>query len=253
MSISIKNEFGILRMTITRPVHRNSITAQMFDAMTDALLAAEKNDEIRVALFEGQESIFSAGADMDEILNAPAKIDSAMDRFFNVLRNFPKPMIAAVNGPCVGDALTLLLHCDLVYASKDALFSMPSVALARTPRFGTAHLMLEACGFGKASEKLLLSEPFGAVEAAGLRVVTGLAEDSEELEKLVASKISRLAVLPPQAVQATKKLLGLSRAQMLAKLNPIEADLYAEQSASDEAKETLDAFMHGRKPVFRKD
>lgn len=135
MAILSNTEFGILRLTISRAHKRNSINAEMFDTMTEALAQAAADDAVRVVLLQGGEQIFSAGADLDEMRASPDLLDRAMTNFFAALRTFPKPVVAQVMGPCVGDALSMLLYCDLVYASDHALFSLPCVALGQTARF----------------------------------------------------------------------------------------------------------------------
>ena len=146
MAILSNTEFGILRLTISRAQKRNSINAEMFDTMTEALSRAASDDAVRVVLLQGGEQIFSAGADLEEMRSQPEVLDRAMTNFFAALRAFPKPVVAQVMGPCVGDALSMLLYCDLVYASERALFSLPCVALGQTTRFGSAFIMAAAAG-----------------------------------------------------------------------------------------------------------
>ena len=250
MTILSKFEFGVLRLSIDHPMKRNAINADMFDALTEALVQASQDESVRVVLMQGGEQIFSAGADLEQMRSAPEILDQAMVRFFEVIKNFKKPIVAQVNGPCVGEAFTMLLYCDLVYASDKALFSIPSVALGRTTRFGAALMMATSAGIVRAAEKLMLSEPISANEALDMRLITGIA-DEDSLDQLVASKVARLAVLPPQAVQATKTLLTLSRNQLLNILTDDEEAIWHRQNLSEEAKEALAAFLEGRKPSFR--
>ena len=141
MAILSNTDFGILRLTISRAQKRNSINAEMFDTMTEALSRAASDDAVRVVLLRGGEQIFSAGADLEEMRSQPEVLDRAMTNFFAAMHAFPKPVVAQVMGPCVGDALSMLLYCDLVYASERALFSLPCVALGQTTRFGSAFIM----------------------------------------------------------------------------------------------------------------
>ena len=250
MGILTKIDYGILHLTLDNPKQRNAINAAMFDEMTQALVAAETDEHVRVVLLRGDEHIFSAGADMTEQQTNPDEQDRAMTAFFDVLRTFNKPIVASVTGPAVGEAFSLLLYCDLVYAAKRALFSMPSVALARAPRFGATHLFVQAAGAPQAAEKLLLSEPITSDEALQMRLITGIYED-EDVDKVVAAKVARLAVLPPNAVQATKARINASRnALALHEIDDEEA-LYQAQRRSPEAAEALKAFLEGRKPVFK--
>ena len=226
MAILSNTEFGILRLTISRAQKRNSINAEMFDTMTEALSRAASDDAVRVVL------------------------DRAMTNFFAALRAFPKPVVAQVMGPCVGDALSMLLYCDLVYASERALFSLPCVALGQTTRFGSAFIMAAAAGLPRATEKLMLSEPITAAEALEMLIITGIADD-ESLDNLVASKVARLAVLPPGAVRAMKALLTGPRNKALEVAAEEEEAVWRRQAGSAEAAEALAAFLEGRKPAFR--
>ena len=242
MAILSNTEFGILRLTISRAQKRNSINAEMFDTMTEALSRAASDDAVRVVLLQGGEQIFSAGADLEEMRSQPEVLDRAMTNFFAALRAFPKPVVAQVMGPCVGDALSMLLYC--------ALFSLPCVALGQTTRFGSAFIMAAAAGLPRATEKLMLSEPITAAEALEMRIITGIADD-ESLDNLVASKVARLAVLPPGAVRAMKALLTGPRNKALEVAAEEEEAVWRRQAGSAEAAEALAAFLEGRKPAFR--
>lgn len=249
MTIRSEFEYGILRLTIDRPAQRNAFNTEMFDRLAFALQAAETDERVRVVLLKGTTGLFSAGADVRESLNQTEAIDAAADRLFRSLRDFSKPVVAEVSGPAVGDAFTMLLYCDLVYASDKALFSVPAVALGRTPRFGTAAVLYASAGASRAAEKLLLSEPISADEALAMRLITAVVPE-DDLVKTVAAKVARLAVLPPQAVAATKSLLRSARNTLLEPLLEEEEAVYRRQVASPEAHEALAAFVEGRKPVF---
>ena len=185
-----------------------------------------------------------------EMFSAPEDLERETRRFFDSIAKFPKPIIAQVSGPCVGEAFAALLYCDLVYVSPQALFSLPAVALARTPRYGAAQIMAAAAGYPAAAEKLLLSEPISADEAQAMRLITRVIDD-EHLDQVVAAKTARLAVLPPGAVAGTKALLAAARRKALADLTDYEENLYARQARSPEAAEALKAFLEGRKPIFK--
>lgn len=252
MSIIANTEYGILRLTISRIARRNTISSDMFDAMSDALTQAASDEAVRVVLLKGSADVFSAGADIEESLKNSDRLNAAMSRFFDVLRDFPKPIVAQATGPAVGAAFAALLYCDLVYCGSRALFSMPAVALARTPRFGAARLMTAAAGYPRAAEKLLLSEPISAEEAVEMRLITAVIDD-EHIDSVVAAKTARLAVLPPKAVAATKSVLRAGLNEALKAGAAFEEAVSQKQRSTTEAKEALSAFLEGRKPVFRTD
>lgn len=252
MGITSQYDYGILHLTIDNPRKRNAIDASMFTTLTEQLVNAEADDKVRVVLLRGGEQIFSAGADMQESLEHPEAQDEAMINFFDALRTFPKPIVAEVSGPAVGEAFTILLYCDLVYAAKRALFSMPNVALARAPRFGATRIFAQSAGAPQAAEKLLLSEPITADEALQMRLITAVYDD-EDLPKVTAAKVARLAVLPPQAVRLTKARLVQVRNNPILHEIDEEENAYQHQLESTEAAEALKAFLEGRKPVFKPD
>jgi len=127
-------EQGVLTITINRIEKKNSITSAMYSAMADVLAEAEKNMSIRVVLFQGHETIFSAGNDIADFLNKPpSDQDSPVFHFLRNISTLTKPILAAVAGPAVGIGTTMLLHCDLVYAGDNAAFSMPFVNLGICP------------------------------------------------------------------------------------------------------------------------
>lgn len=140
VSITHSLQYGILHLTIDRVERRNALTAEMFADLADELDQAIMQTAVRVVLLKSSGNVFSAGADLEEMFSAPEDLERETRRFFDSIAKFPKPLIAQVSGPCVGEAFAALLYCDLVYVSPQALFSLPAVALARTPRYGAAQL-----------------------------------------------------------------------------------------------------------------
>ena len=138
VSITHSLQYGILHLTIDRVERRNALTAEMFADLADELDQAIMQTAVRVVLLKSSGNVFSAGADLEEMFSAPEDLERETRRFFDSIAKFPKPIIAQVSGPCVGEAFAALLYCDLVYVSPQALFSLPAVALARTPRYGAA-------------------------------------------------------------------------------------------------------------------
>jgi len=115
---------GVMTITFNRLDKKNSITSAMYALMADALVKAAADDSVRVVLFQGHESIFSAGNDIGDFLSQPPSTqDSPVFRFLRGIATFEKPLLAAVAGPAVGIGTTMLFHCDLVYAGDNAALS----------------------------------------------------------------------------------------------------------------------------------
>src|SRR5205085_1512335 len=139
--ILVNSEGGVTTITLNRLERKNSITADMYGAMADALAQAEADGATRVVVLQGHETIFSAGNDIGDFLNKPpAGRDSPVFRFLRGIAGFSKPLVAAVCGPAVGVGTTMLFHCDLVYAGDNAAFSMPFVNLGLVPEAASSLL-----------------------------------------------------------------------------------------------------------------
>ena len=164
--ILIDTSDAVMTITLNRVEKKNSISRPMYTAMADALARAEADRAVRVVVFQGHETIFSAGNDIADFLDAPgANQESPVWRFLGAITTFPKPIVAAVCGPAVGIGTTMLLHCDLVYAGDNAAFSMPFVNLGVCPEAASSLLVPQMMGYQRAAQALLLGEPFLA-EAA---------------------------------------------------------------------------------------
>lgn len=120
-------------------------------------------------------------------------------------------------------------------------FSLPAVALARTPRYGAAQIMAAAAGYPAAAEKLLLSEPISADEAQAMRLITRVIDD-EHLDQVVAAKTARLAVLPPGAVAGTKALLAAARRKALADLTDYEEKPLCPSGSLSRSRRSTESF-----------
>jgi enoyl-CoA hydratase/carnithine racemase len=165
-------EAGVMTITFNRVDKKNSITADMYGAMADALQAAAADAAVRVVVFQGHETIFSAGNDIGDFPEqAAAGQDSPVFRFLHGIAAFPKPLIAAVCGPAVGVGTTMLFHCDLVYAGDNAAFSMPFVNLGLCPEAASSLLVPQMLGYHRAAEALLMGEPFMAEAALEVGLV----------------------------------------------------------------------------------
>jgi enoyl-CoA hydratase/carnithine racemase len=164
--ILIHTDAGITTITLNRVEKKNSFTQSMYATCADALDAARDDAAVRVVVFQGDATVFSAGNDIGDFLGAPPKTqDAPVFRFLRALAAFPKPIIAAVCGPAVGIGTTMLFHCDLVYAGDNAAFSMPFVNLGLCPEAASSLLVPQMMGYHRAAEALLMGEPFMA-EAA---------------------------------------------------------------------------------------
>ncbi|MRD49489.1 enoyl-CoA hydratase [Caenimonas koreensis DSM 17982] len=245
-------EAGVMTITLNRLDRKNSITAAMYGAMADALATAEADASIRVAVFQGHETIFSAGNDIGDFLNKPPQgMESPVFRFLRGIATFTKPLLAAVCGPAVGVGTTMLFHCDLVYAGDNAAFSMPFVNLGLCPEAASSLLVPQMLGYHRAAEALLLGEPFMAEAALEVGLVNRVVPPTEANN--VAQSIARkLAAKPLSSLIETKRLMKKGQTQLVMQQMADEGQSFGRMLGEPAAREAFGAFMEKRKPDFSK-
>lgn len=252
MSIEILTSLqnGIYHITLSRPDKKNALTVAMYTAVTEALASAERDPEAKAVLISGSNRCFSAGNDLGDFLENPPKDPSApVYRFFAQLAKMTKPLVAAVEGVAVGIGTTLLLHCDLVYADKDAKFILPFVNLGLSPEAGSSHLLVQRVGYVRAAELLLFGEPFMAETAQKYGLINQVVTDKPVLEYAL-ERCARLAAQPAASVRDTKALLKRPQQAAVDAAISTEVEVFIRRLASPEAKEAFAAFAQKRKPDF---
>jgi len=244
------HEAGVTTLTFNRPDKKNSITAAMYAALADALEAAANDSSVRCIVFQGHETVFSAGNDIADFLNnPPATEDSPVFRFLRAIASFPKPVLAAVCGPAVGIGTTLLFHCDLVYAGDNAAFSMPFVNLGLCPEAASSLLVPQMMGYHRAAEALLLGDPFMAEAALEVGLVNRVLPPSEAAA--YAQGVARkLAAKPLSSLVETKRLMKQGQAGLVMKTIAEEGQSFGRMLREPAAREAFTAFMERRKPDF---
>jgi enoyl-CoA hydratase/carnithine racemase len=252
LSIQTSTLNGVARIEISRIAKKNAITADMYQAMADALWDAHDNREVRAILICGQPEIFTAGNDLEDfMMRPPAGVDSPVFQFMKALKEAEKPVVAAVAGAAVGIGTTLLLHCDLVYAADNAKFSMPFVSLGLCAEFASSVLIPGTAGYVRAAEKLLLGEPFDVTEAIEMGIVNRALPPSELLA-YAQGRAERFNLLPPEAVRTTKRLMRAGQKQLIDQTIAAEGKEFSRLLVSEQAKEAFSAFFERRKPDFSK-
>ena len=251
MSVVLQQvESGVMTLTLNRLDKKNSFTAAMYAELAEALRGAAEDDAVRVVLFQGHETIFSAGNDIGDFLNKPPSTpDSPVFRFLNAIATFPKPLLAAVCGPAVGIGTTMLLHCDLVYAGDNAMFSMPFVNLGLCPEAASSLLVPRLMGYQRAAEVLLMGDPFMAEAALEVGLVNRVVPPTEA-NALAQQQARRLATKPLSSVIETKRLLKASTTPAVLERMREEGAIFGRMLQEPAAKEAFSAFLDKRKPDF---
>ncbi len=243
---------GVMTITFNRLDKKNSITSSMYAAMADAVAQAAADASVRVVLFQGHESIFSAGNDIGDFLNQPPSTqDPPVFRFLRGIATFEKPLLAAVAGPAVGIGTTMLFHCDLVYAGDNAAFSMPFVNLGLRPEAASSLMAPRMFGYHRAAEALLMGDPFFAEAAQEVGLVNRVVPPTE-VNGYAQAEARKLAGKPLSSLIETKRLMkGGYQQEVLAKMDE-EGKSFGRMLREPAAKEAFGAFMEKRKPDFSK-
>ncbi len=250
--ILVRQEAAITVLAFNRLSKKNSITAAMYAQLAATLEAAAQASETRCVLIHGDPTIFSAGNDIGDFLNSPPSgEDSPVFRFLRAIAAFPKPIVAAVCGPAVGIGTTLLLHCDLVYAGENALFSMPFVNLGLCPEAASSLLVAQRFGWQRAAQALLAGESFRAAEALQWGLVNRVFEPAQVLDQAMAVAQS-LAIKPLTALIETKRLMKAALAGPIAESMAAESVSFRRMLREPAAIEAFAAFTERRKPDFSK-
>jgi enoyl-CoA hydratase/carnithine racemase len=245
-------ENGVLTLTLNRVEKKNSLTSAMYAELADALSGAAVDAQTKAVLIQGHESVFSAGNDIADFLHQPPTgADAPVFHFLKGIATFPKPLLAAVCGPAVGVGTTMLLHCDLVYAGDNAAFSMPFVNLGLCPEAASSLLVPRLMGHQRASEALLLGEPFMAEAALEVGLVNRVLPPTEA-NAYAQQQARKLAAKPLSSLIETKRLLKGAQIPAVLERMQQEGDIFRRMLTEPAAKEAFGAFLQKRKPDFSK-
>jgi enoyl-CoA hydratase/carnithine racemase len=245
-SVKVGRDGAVLVVTLARPEKKNALTGAMYEALMASFAQASESVEIGALLIEGTQGVFSAGNDIGDFLAyalAPgaAIAEAPVMRFIYALARFAKPLVAAVDGPAVGIGTTLCFHCDLVYAAPGARFHMPFVDLGLVPEAGSSLLAPQRFGRARASEYLLLGEPFDAAAACAGGLVNAIV-DAASLHAHALAKAQALAAKPRQALLASRRLIRGDEAVLVARMDE-EVRLFEAALRSPDAQAAFMAFM----------
>lgn len=232
--IALDLDNGVLTLRFNRPQQKNALSLAMYQTLADALNWAAAQADVRLILLTGSEDSFTAGNDLADFTGSvPLNSEHPAPQFMRALMSVPQPVVAAVNGPAIGIGTTLLLHCDLVYASDQAVFQTPFVPLGVCPEFGASVLLPQRVGVSLANDMLLTGrslDALGALKAGLINGVYSLERFDDEITDLLRS----LRALPPRALRRSKALLRKPGKEVLEQVVADELKEFAECLAGDE-------------------
>jgi 2-(1,2-epoxy-1,2-dihydrophenyl)acetyl-CoA isomerase len=255
--LRVERSGAVVTIVLDRPDRGNALTAQLKDELLDALAAAGADGDVRAVVLTGAGKAFCAGQDLAEHAAAlQADPASAFDTIAHhyapivtALATMPKPVVAAINGACAGAGLGLALACDLRLAAAGARLSTAFTAIGLTCDSGLSATLVRAVGAARASELILLAEPFTAEQAASWGVVTAVVA-AEELPAAAAELAGRLASGPTLAYAAAKQAIAAAVEPPLDAVLRSEGEAQRRLGGTADHNDAVEAFLAKRRPAF---
>lgn len=237
----------VLSITLSRPEKKNALSRDMYEDMANAIEQVKSNREIAVVLFKGEGDCFTAGNDMQEFASVNAGMELRDNSLFiQALLECEVPVVAQVHGLAVGIGTTMLLHCDLVYCTPDTRFVLPFINLSLVPEYASSYILPRVAGHRKASQWLMLGEPFTASEGEKFGLVSQIVE-ADKLDGFVQSVVTKLLAKPQYALRQTKQLMKNEQEKIKLHMKD-ELDIFSELLTSEAAQECFAAFLQKRLP-----
>lgn len=242
-----RGPIGVL--TMNRPEALNALNEQVLRDLNAALDTVEANDEVLVVILTGAGRSFVAGADIGQMKDLTPvqakKFGSYGNQVFLKLENFPKPVIAAVNGFALGGGCELSMACDIRLASEKAKFGQPEVGLGITPGFGGTQRLARIVGVSNAMELILTAKTINAARAQELGLVSHVYPPEELMDKAMelANAICANAQI---AVCESKRCIRMGMQTDIHTGSAFEAEAFGVTCGTEDKNEGMGAFLEER-------
>jgi len=241
-------------ITINRPEKRNALNIKTREEGAALIEELRGNDSVGVVVITGAgDKAFIAGADIAEFAGRTAMMqrDVMVSRsLFNAIDSFPKPVIAMINGYCLGGGCDLALACDIRIASENASFGQPEINLGIIPGGGGTQRLTRLVGEGKAMEMILTGEIIDAKTAHAIGLVNHVVP-LDQLEAKTMEIASRIAEKSPIALSLAKEAVKIASRSNLDEGLRREVDLFALCFSTEDKDEGVAAFLEKRKPAWK--
>ena len=243
---------GVALLKLNRPEVLNALSVPLRLELAAHIDELNLDPAVRAIVITGDEKAFAAGADLTELKKRTVRDAQTRESVaaWVALRACQKPVIAAVNGFAMGGGSELAFHCDIIIAGEGAKFGLPEVKVGIMPGAGGTQRLVRAVGKFKASLYLLTGDLIPAEVAYTMGIVSEVVPDDQVIPH--ALKIaSKIASLPPLAVQAIKEAVGLGPDASLDTALALERKTFQLLFTTEDRDEGIAAFLEKRKPVFK--
>ncbi|XP_013791191.1 enoyl-CoA delta isomerase 2, mitochondrial-like [Limulus polyphemus] len=251
--LQVSTQNGITTVKLNRPEKKNALTTQMYRDISEILSNTAKDKSSVITLFTGAGDYYCSGNDLGNF-NLPPGVDIAqmakdasvlLRDFVDSFITFPKPLVAAVNGPATGISVTLLGLFDVVYASEKATFHTPFSLLGQSPEGCSSYIFPKIMGPSKASEMLLFNRKITAAEAKSCGLVSEVFPDTT-FEVDVSNQFKGLEEMSINSIIYAKKLVRDLDRDLLHKVNKEECERLVERWQSEDCMKAIMAFFQKR-------
>ncbi len=253
LELAVDEETMVAHVTLDRPHRMNSISMELMDELDDAIDRIEADDAVRAVLLRGAgDRAFSAGADVTAITAASpvdaVEVSREGQRVFGRLREVDEPVVAAVDGYCLGGGMELATCADLRVATERSEFGQTEHDLGLLPGWGGTQRLQRIVGEGRAKEIIFTADRFDADRMADFGFVNEVVPN-DELDDRAGKLAADLAAGPPIAQRFTKRAMHLGADDVDAGLE-LEAQAFGHVLGTDDVMEGVSAFMDDRDPEF---
>lgn len=248
--ILLDKEDGVATITFNRPEAMNALNIQTRAEFGEALQDLAQDESIRVLILTGSGKAFVAGSDIKEFDRTTPYDAHNIARLGQLVEQFEKPVIAAVNGFCLGGGCEIAMGCDLIIASEKAKFGQPEINLGIIPGGGATQRLQRLIGPVRAKELIFTGDFIRADEANRIGLVNRVVsmEDLLPTAKEIAAKIASKS---PAALKLAKKAINRGMRTDLETGLAMEYEMYSLSLTLEDKKEGVSAFLEKRKPVFK--
>ncbi|MBV5269581.1 MAG: enoyl-CoA hydratase/isomerase family protein [Afipia sp.] len=252
IDVAIQDQIAVV--TLNRPAVRNAMLLAMWQGIAEIFARLGRDPDVRAIILTGAGGNFSVGADVSEFAKVRSNVaeskayEVAVDASSDAIANAPKPVIAVLEGYCLGGGCHLSMACDFRYAHTDTAIGIPAAKLSIVYGVRSTQRLLGLVGLTHAKRILYSADRFSAADAKSMGLVDRVSNDPMADAKAFAAEIAKLA---PLSVEGAKRILtGLSMGPGALDVEAAEAFI-DRASASEDYEEGRRAFAEKRSPMFR--
>ena len=252
-TILVDRRGAIAFIRFNRPDKLNAMNSKMKDEIIAVLNEFEEEDAVRVVVFTGQgDKAFVAGADINEFKDRTALEQWDLYQqplLYDAIDRFPKPLIAMINGYCLGGGCELILACDIRIASEKAQIGQPEINIGIIPGGGGSQRLPRLVGYGKAMQLILTGDRISAQEAHRIGLVDEVVPH-DQLEAKTLDVATKIAEKSPIAIRLAKEAVKAALRMPLSEGLRYEQSLFSLIFTTDDKNEGVRAFLEKRKPQW---